>query len=417
MNNAATNLLDRSRLLLLTAALVGNAMAHALFLVTFPGLARQMGMTDLQAGLVISVSALLLTVSAPAWGWIAERWGRRPVLLIAVLGSALGAGLAVPVLQFGLVTTASGFGLMLSLRILYALLTGGMKPVAQAIMADTSSDSSRSRAMGWMGAAFGVGTLLGSGLVVATGQGQLLPAFALLGLALLVLTFWLWRALPESAPTAGGEAPLPVSQWLRFWPFLCITFLGLTLYSLLQQVTVWRLQDDFGLAPGQSMQMGGALLMLATAAMILGQGVIVRGLSWRPVTLIRIGSLLGLGAMVMAALAPALPWLVAGMVVLGLAVGLLLPGNLSALSLRAGPSRQARLAGVNGLFLGLGTAAGPMLGAQAQQWGPGTPYWLAALCFALIGLVAWLALRRADFPPQQRGMRLKMEAPEAGAVQ
>lgn len=392
----------RPQLLLLIMALIGNAVGHSLFLMTFPALSREMGMTDVQSGLVISLSALVLTLSAPFWGWFSERRGRRPVMVLAML--ATGGGLALSALviywgQAGVISALLAFVLILVVRLVYALLTGGLKPAAQAIMADVTDADSRAKAMGLMGAAFGIGSLIGGALAMAFGGGSLLQVFLIASALLLLNAVMQWRRLPETYPvsTAPDSKPAPFRAG-PFWPYLLFTLLGLTVYSLLQQVTVLRLQDDFGLASGPSIQRAGGILMTATLTMVVTQGLLVRGLKWRPVSLISVGAGVATGALAAAALAPNPMVLWLAMALLGGGIGLVLPGNLAAMSLLAGPHRQGRLAGVNGVAMGLGMALGPVLGATAHQWHVTAPYWVAlGLCLCILIIAWWRVPRR---PPK-----------------
>ncbi len=70
-------------------ALMANAAGQSFLFVVLPPLGRRLGFTDIQAGTTLSASALLLMIAAPAWGYLTERIGRRPVLVIALTGAML----------------------------------------------------------------------------------------------------------------------------------------------------------------------------------------------------------------------------------------------------------------------------------------------------------------------------------------
>ncbi|WP_439626167.1 MFS transporter [Shinella sp.] len=78
-------------------ALIANVTGQSFLLVILPPLGRRLGLTDLQTGAPLSASALMLIISAPIWGYLRERIGRKPVLLLA-LGSAASAWLAYSVI-------------------------------------------------------------------------------------------------------------------------------------------------------------------------------------------------------------------------------------------------------------------------------------------------------------------------------
>jgi len=237
----------RGAVAVLFAGLVANAMGHSFVLVVLPALGRQLGFGDVQTGLLLSLSALALTLSAPLWGTLCEAWGRRRVLLTGLAAAAVfPAVLAVLVdLRLSLVLSATlTFALLLGLRLPQAVVAGGVMPAAQAFVADVTSADRRAGGMGLMGAAFGIGSIAGAALAFGLGgSGVTIALWVIAGVigAALVL---LWRALPEP-PRAAARPGLPVRRVVlaRVWPFLGITACGLAVYSLLQQVTALRLQD------------------------------------------------------------------------------------------------------------------------------------------------------------------------------
>lgn len=73
--------------LALFLALMAKAAGQSFLVVVLPPLGRRLGFTDIQTGAILSVSALLLMIAAPTWGYLTERIGRRPVLVIALAGA------------------------------------------------------------------------------------------------------------------------------------------------------------------------------------------------------------------------------------------------------------------------------------------------------------------------------------------
>ncbi|NUB25504.1 MFS transporter [Azospirillum brasilense] len=384
----------------LLGGLLANGAGHSFLLIVLPPLGRGLGFGDMWTGLLLSLSALLLVVAGPAWGHVCDRWGRRRVL-VAGLGAAALFPMAMASILAGHADGAlsgeAAFALLLAARLVQSALSAGIMPAAQAVLADLTSADRRAGGMGMMGAAFGMGAILGGGFAWRMGGSD--PVTALLIIAALIaagtLAVWLRvEELERGAARADGLAAAPTGAWPRLAdirPFLAITLCGLTAYSLLQQVTALRLQDSFGLPPVDSVQRGGAILALTMAVMVATQGLAVRWLDWSPIRLLRTGAAIAALAMATAALAPSLALLMAAMAGLGGGLGLLLPGNLAMLSLRTATDAQARTAGLNGIGQGLGMAAGPLLGAALHQLSPAAPYWAAA---AILCAVCALAFAR-----------------------
>lgn len=376
---------------LLTFALAANAIGHSFALIVLPPLGRQLGFGDMRTSLLVGGSALLLTLAGPVWGWICDRWGRRPALLAGLAAAMLFAATFAAILygrSLDVLDVSTAFALLLSARLTQAILTAGLMPGAQAYLADTTSARRRAGGMGMMGAAFGCGTVAGAVLSWRLGGDNAITALMIICAIQAVALCLLAVGLPETGRRML-RTEAPPMRLRGLWPFLLVTFMGLAAYSLLQQVTALRLQDGFGLSPQDSIRTGGGMMVLAMAAMVLVQGGVVRRLSWPPHRLAQVGGLGAALALAVATLAPALPVLAAAMALLGAALGLLIPGNLAALSLRAGPAAQARGAGLNAIGQGFGFAAGPIMGAGLHQMAPWAPYAAATVLLVLVCCVVF----------------------------
>lgn len=116
-----------------------------------PYLAKVFGANPLEVGLLMSIYSLMQFVMSPFWGQISDRKGRRPVILISLLGAC------VSHMAFAFSTTYMG----LFLARMFAGVFGGNIPVAMAYIADVTPEKERSKGMGLIGAAFGLGFILG----------------------------------------------------------------------------------------------------------------------------------------------------------------------------------------------------------------------------------------------------------------
>ncbi|GEO82705.1 MFS transporter [Pararhodospirillum oryzae] len=371
-------------------------------LISLPALGREMGFGDVQTGALLSVSALVLSVSAPAWGSWSDARGRRRVLILGLVAAALFPALLAIVAhaRLSLAMPASlAFAVLLGGRLAQAAGAGALMPTAQAYLADITSAEGRASGMGLMGAAFGVGTLAGSALALGLGGDGMGIALGVITFVIALAAWGAWRALPEPPRVPLAKTPADFREIAgKIAPFLLLTVCGLAVYGVIQQVTVLRLQDGFGLGGDASVRVSGGLMMVTMLAMILTQGMIVRRLACPPGRLLRLGTL-GVVVALLLSLAPlGLAGLALAMGGLGAALGLALPGNLAALSVRAGPGAQGRAAGLNGLAQGAGMAAGPLLGATLHQVSPLAPYAAAAGIMVIGGIVVWIATRRGCSP-------------------
>ena len=157
------NALPRDRLILLVG-LITYGMGQSLLFVIFAPLARQLDIQEWQLGFIIAASNVMLAFSAPRWGRVSQRMGRRTVYLIGLAGYAVGYALLAFGVQLGLLgvfSAGSLFALLLVLRMAYGLVVGGINPAATAYIADTTDEKSRSAGMALVAMSGGLGTIIG----------------------------------------------------------------------------------------------------------------------------------------------------------------------------------------------------------------------------------------------------------------
>lgn len=392
----------RSARIALFTALVLKAAGLSLFVVLMPPLGRQMGFTDIETGMIMSLSALAGIVAAPVWGFLTERAGRKPVLLAGMLVPAACLGLTALLVEMRLsLAIPAGLALaaVFAVRVLQAAFSGSVLPAAQAHMADTTGRQQRVQGMGFLGSSFGLGAILGGMVAWRIGGSAPTISFAVLAALAFAAGLAVWLCLPETRGrrTADRET-VPTSapaSLARLWPHFVITLLAVAIYGTLQQVMALRLQDYYGLGGEASVSRAGFILAAAAICMITVQGIVIRHLAWSPRAFL-------LRGVVLAALAMAGFWaatgpisLLAAMMVFGAGLGLLFPGNLGAISLSAPARAQGKAAGINATFQGLGMACGPLLGAVLNAHSFAA---VPALCIALLLVAAMLARLGAPHP-------------------
>jgi multidrug resistance protein len=208
-----------------------DLIGFGIVLPLLPSYAASFQVSDTAIGMLVASFSLMQFLLAPWWGRLSDRIGRRPVLLIGLAGSALSY------LLFGLAGT---FWLLLISRI----VAGGMGAtvnVAQAYLADVSSEEKRASAMGLVGAAFGLGFVVGPAIGgISSRLGNAAPGLVASGLsAANFLMAWLW--LPESRHATHAETQhLEPGHWTRFLvPFSVV---GLTTLAFTVLYVVFPLQ-------------------------------------------------------------------------------------------------------------------------------------------------------------------------------
>lgn len=384
--------------------LVLDILGLGLIIPILPRLIEQMhgGNTVAAAhtvGLLGGLFAAMQFVFSPILGSLSDRWGRRPI----ILGSLLGAGFDYLLLAWA--PTLPWF----FLGRVVAGITSANISAATAYIADVSPIEKRAANFGYIGAAFGIGFVLGPALGGWLGEHHLrLPFLVAAGLVFANCLYG-YFVLPESLPAEHRRAfswakanPLGSLVFLSHKAFLLRLALALFLINMGQFVlhSVWVLYTGhrFNWSPrdvGLSLTLVGVLSGLVQGWLAgklvpqVGEGraVLLGVILWTV-------SFVGYG------LAPSGP-IICGMLVVGCLGGICGPAMQSLLSHQVGPSEQGALQGALSSLSSVAQMLAPFLGTWAFAWGisehaglqvPGLPFFLAAALIALGGGLAWLAL-------------------------
>jgi MFS transporter, DHA1 family, tetracycline resistance protein len=387
----------RQRSLVLFLIVFVDLVGFGIVLPLLPLYADAYGATGTAIALLVVSYAVSQVLLAPVWGRISDRVGRRPVLLIGLVGSAA---------SYVLFAFAGSLWMLLLSRVL-AGVAGANVPVAQAYIADVTSKEDRAVGMGTLGAAFGLGFVFGPAIggVLApysSAAPGLAAALLCAGNALLAFFF-----LPESLNRAerlqrraevqgagAGASGLAGLRTLVSVPqvasVLVLSFLVTAAFSAMHPIFSLFADRRFSL---DARAVGGLFTFLGVVSALM-QGVVVRKMVPRIgeealVRIVMVPFVLGFLAL---AAAPSL-WVVAfGLAGLAIGFGGALPCMLSLLSRAAPDALQGSALGVGQSVSSLARVAGPMLGGISWDLfgGPGTFLVGAALAgLALFQVAMW----------------------------
>jgi len=186
-------IMKKSPLVILFVTVFIDLIGFGIVLPLLPFYAQHFGANALLVGLLSTSFSLMQLLFAPVWGRLSDRVGRRPVILVGLLGSS------ISYLTFGL---AQSLTILFLSRIL-AGIAGANISTAQAYIADSTPPEQRAKGMGLIGAAYGLGFTVGPAIGGLLSQyGYATPAFfaSALALANFVAAWWL---LPESRNRSG----------------------------------------------------------------------------------------------------------------------------------------------------------------------------------------------------------------------
>jgi multidrug resistance protein len=185
----AANAVSRRNVLLLSFVLLVVMIGYSVAMPLLPFYIEAFGVGGTQLGWLMSTYSLMQLICAPLWGILSDRYGRKPVLCVGVLGYAL---------ALFLIGLANSFTMLFLARSLSGLLSSAVMPSSMAYIGENSPEGERSKGMGQLGAATGIGVIIGPlvGGLLST-RSLALPFFVGSGLALLSLLLIIFL-LPES---------------------------------------------------------------------------------------------------------------------------------------------------------------------------------------------------------------------------
>ncbi len=373
---------------LILGCMVTFAMGQTILFTLLGPLGREIGLQEYQVGLITTCSGLAMALIQPVWGRRSDHWGRKAVIVFGLIAYGLTTILFTYFVQIGLwgwVAPLPLFGMLVIARVLYALTSSGIQPAASAFVADTTEGRERTQGLALVGAAAGVGTaagpVLGASLV---GIGVLVPLYTAAGLALVMgTTALLFLREPPAHVRATPKNRLRVLD-TRILPYLIITLFLLTAAAGTYQTAAFYVQDRLSTGTAGTAQLVGWAMGAAAIVTILTQGVVVQWLKPAPAVLVRVGLLIGTTAFIFLSYTKAYEGLVFGYMIMGVSVGLLNPGLLSAASLSVGADEQGAVAGLVGSAMSAGFIFGPALGAGLYEYGQIVPLQVNAVIMGVM---------------------------------
>jgi len=372
-----------------------DLIGFGIVLPLLPSYAAQFHASDTAIGIMVASFSFMQFIFAPLWGRLSDRIGRRPVLLVGLAGSSL---------SYLLFAFADGFNALLLSRVVAGAM-GATVSVAQAYLADVTPPERRSRAMGMLGAAFGLGFVVGPALGgISSRWGDAAPGLVASSLTAANFLLALWK-LPEPALHRHVAQDTAVVHWTRFAePFVVV---ALSTVAFTVMYVVFPLQVERAL--GYSRHQTAYFFVLLGIVSALVQGGVVGRLAPRfgePALMVSGGWLLlaGLGGLALTLGAPnagpQVTSLVLGsLIFVALGSGLIGPSASSYVSRTAPDAEQGRALGLLQSVASVSRVIGPALaGGLTHHFGARVAFLVAAGAAGIAGLVPLWGGRRSRMP-------------------
>lgn len=398
-----------------------DLLGFGLIIPQFPFYAKACGASAWDVGLIGATYSLFQFLFSPIWGRVSDRIGRRPILILGLMGSG------VSFLVFGAafhLHALTGIGLIPILFVSRAIAgtCNANIATAQAYIADVTPPDQRNARMGIIGAAFGMGFILGpafSGYLGTIG-GHSLPFYVAGGICI-TTALYAYRALPESRQPGEGGVESHARGWMAdprvldsLPQWLAVICLFLSTFSM------GVMENTLGLFTEASPlfkfdQVAFSHLMLFAGFMIaFTQGFLVRRLAprYRETILVIAGSFLmipGLGLMTSAGGLLPLYFLM-GLTAMG--NGLLNPSLASLSSRLALPAISGEVLGFAQSMSSMGRILGPVAGGWLYEFrSPTTAYVMAGVVMVISTVLAVVLERTA--PARMSALQAEAASAEA----
>jgi DHA1 family tetracycline resistance protein-like MFS transporter len=373
-----------------------DILGFGILIPLVPYMADRLGVTPALITPILGIYSLCQLIAAPLWGRLSDRFGRRPILISSL------AGACVSYLLLGLAHTVAG---LVVARALAGVMAGNIA-AAFAYASDISTPANRAKSMGTVGAAIGIGFMLGpaiGGLLAGDdirSANFMRPAAlsAALSLVAMALVFFVLReshapeqrAAPGSAPRAGALALLLARPALR--ALAAASFLFTCSQAIFESIfAIWALRK-FGFGPRT---VGLVLFSLAIIAVGV-QGGLVRVLVplFGEMRLAVCGVALYVAGLLLVASAAGLALTFVGLSCCGIGGGTFIPCASALASKQADPRERGAVMGTYQAGASLARALVPLVsGAIYVGLGPSAPFLAGAVVTAPAAWLVWYAVR------------------------
>ncbi len=359
---------------------------------------KHFGASTLELAILGSIYSLMQFFFSPIWGKLSDRVGRRPIILMSLLGSTL---------SYFIFAFAQNLPILIISRAFAGIFAANIS-TAQAYIADVTKPEERAKGMGLIGAAFGIGFTLGppiGGISVAklglAAPGIIAGTFCALNLILAF--FRLDESLPENVRAMNANRPSVkgriaqletlkrVSSDRRLLLPILATFFATFAFSNFEQVFSLFVQNKFLFPTELAAYKTGIILMWCGILGALVQGGLIRRLApkYGESKLASVGFFIQALAIVLFALTPTYQTFFLTAIPLALGSGFITPSLSALVSKRAGVEEQGAVIGLKEGMSSLARILGPFIGLMAFGITKELPFYIGAGTVFVLALV-WI---------------------------
>ena len=382
---------------ILFVCLLSVGMGQTLVFAVLPPIAADLGMTEFETTMIFSLSAFLWILTSTFWGKRSDFMGRKPVILIGVFGFAISTSLVGVVLLAGYwawISMALMFPLVMGARAIFGIFGSGSMPASQAYVADRTTRAERAGSIAQIGAAFGLGTVVGPGVAAAFAEIHILAPFFAVGALAFISGIAIWILLPERTRPKKmlGEkqekraelkwsAP-NVRPWLATGVVLSLS------QSIMMQLFAFYLMAELDMKGSAATQLVSVGMMAMAMATLIAQLGLIQRFDLSVPFLLRWGAITMIVSFAMLVFGGSYGVLVSALALAGLGFGFLRAGLSAGASLSVSLKDQGAVAGLIGSTAATGHILNPAIGIPLFYYMHSAPFMLGMALSALVLLFA-----------------------------
>jgi DHA1 family multidrug resistance protein-like MFS transporter len=357
-------------------------VGFGIIIPVLPFYAENIGASPTQLGLLMAVYSLMQLLFAPMWGRISDRIGRKPVIMIGILGLSL---------SFFLMGISSSLSMLFVARIIGGILSSANMPTVMAYVADITSSEDRGKGMGIVGAATGLGFVFGPAIGGVFSKTSLHMPFYLAGVTSL-LTFFLVLFLLKESLTKENRGQ-PNKERISLWHEVKGSHSVLYFLQLFISLSLSGLEATFAYFAAQKAGLGTVGLGYIFMIMGLASAIVQGGLVGKMTKKFGEGSVIQVG-IVVSAIGFGLILFVDSftsaaiyLTIFGIGNGVIRP-SVSALLTKSSITGHGSTTGLLSSFDSLGRIIGPPLGGWLFSITIGLPY-ISGIALSIIAFVLY----------------------------
>lgn len=387
--------------LVLAYGMLISAIGNNFLITIMPPLGRDIGLDEVQIGIILAIGGVFMLITGPFWGRVSENWGRKKVILMGAFGYVLTTAAFAYTIDMrlaGVMGATMGFFLLLAMRGLYSLTSGAIYPATMAMVGDMTSRENRAAGVAMISAAWGLGSVVGPGIAAAfSSLSPTAPFYVVTIMGVAMVAFYLYYLHEPDRhrePEKTGFRHILTAQVLSVAGGFCLLILGNVAFMV---CLGFHFQDTFNFDTAETARYVGLAIMATAFVQIIVQVGIIPRLKWTPRRMITTGMPVAVIGVLVVMLAPEYWIAIVGMTLFGLGGGVGWPAYMTAASLAAGTQNQGSMAGLTTAFQSIGFMIGPVVGTILYQMDGSFPFILCAcLLFVTIVMANTLPMPKAD---------------------